>query len=190
MDIVVRESDRLNDTIRSFLSYAKPQRFAMTRLDLAVIVRDVALLLRNGQDVGVAHTVQVDLPGGEVWCEADDTQMRQVVWNLATNGLRAMPHGGTLTLAVSREDDAVVLSVRDEGRGMNADQMDALFQPFVSSFERGTGLGLAIVHRIVQDYGGSIQVASTVGAGSTFRIRLPQRAIGPATSMDPLGVAV
>jgi len=73
--------------------------------------------------------------------------------------------------------------VEDQGRGMAADEIETLFEPFTSSFERGTGLGLAIVHRIVQDYGGSIQVASKPGAGSAFRVLLPQR---PTNSVEEL----
>jgi two-component system sporulation sensor kinase A len=72
-----------------------------------------------------------------------------------------------------------VLSVQDQGCGIPADQLDEIFQPFRSSFQRGTGLGLAIVHRIVTDYNGSIQVSSTVGVGTTVRARLP---LHPAAS--------
>lgn len=192
MDIVVKESDRLNDTIRSFLLYAKPQRFAMRPLEITAIVRDVALLLRHGADVGPSHDVQVSAPAHEIWCEADDTQIRQVLWNLATNGLRAMTKGGTLTLGVSRDDAAtVILSVEDQGHGLKPEDIESLFQPFTSSFERGTGLGLAIVHRIVHDYGGSIQVASAPGRGASFRVFLPQRpGTGAAAPDAGLGIAV
>ncbi len=193
MDIVVKESDRLNDTIRSFLLYARPQRFAMRPLEITAIVRDVALLLRHGSDVGPLHAVQVSAPMQEIWCEADDTQIRQVLWNLATNGLRAMTEGGTLTIGVSTDDaGTVTLSVEDQGHGMNPEEIESLFQPFTSSFERGTGLGLAIVHRIVQDYGGSIDVASTPGRGASFRVRLPQRPGGRAAApdVDWRGIAV
>lgn len=191
MDIVVRESDRLNDTIRSFLSYAKPQRFAVTRLDVAAVVRDVAMLLRHGADVGPQHTVEVRTPGHPLWCEADDTQIRQVLWNLATNGLRAMSRGGTLTLSASKAGGGViVLTVEDQGHGMGEKEIETLFEPFTSSFERGTGLGLAIVHRIVQDYGGSIQVASSPGAGSAFRVMLPQPPASLAVAPNSLRVAV
>ena len=69
-----------------------------------------------------------------------------------------------------------MLSVQDEGRGIPAEELDGIFQPYRSSFERGTGLGLAIVHRIVSDYGGVIQVSSTVGVGTTVRVRLPVHA--------------
>ncbi len=66
-----------------------------------------------------------------------------------------------------------MLAVQDQGCGIPAEELDSIFQPFRSSFEKGTGLGLAIVHRIVTDYNGAIQVSSTVGAGTTVRVRLP-----------------
>ena len=114
----------------------------------------------------------LDLPPSEVWYEADEGQVRQIVWNLATNGLRAMPDGGRLTLAAGYEQIAaaavglpsnVVFSVRDEGVGIPPEELDQIFQPFRGAFERGTGLGLAIVHRIVSDYGGEVQVSSQPG---------------------------
>jgi two-component system, NtrC family, sensor histidine kinase PilS len=180
MDIVLRESERLNDTIRSFLAYARPQRFSVARLDIRRTVQDAALLIRNGSDVREDHIIDVDVPPDAVWFEADENQLRQIIWNLATNGLRAMPSGGRLRLAVATEaksgsEGEVVLTVQDEGRGIPAEELDGIFQPFRSSFDRGTGLGLAIVHRIVTDYGGTIQVASSVGAGTTMRVRLPVR---------------
>jgi two-component system, NtrC family, sensor histidine kinase PilS len=176
MDIVLRESERLNDTIRSFLAYAGPQRSTATRLDLATIVRDTALLLRNSAEAREGHVIHVTVPPGPVWYEADENHIRQILWNLATNGLRAMAAGGTLELSVEAPDAEagdVVLAVRDEGRGIPAEDMDGIFQPFRSSFEKGTGLGLAIVHRIVSDYNGSVQVTSTVGEGTTVSVRMP-----------------
>ena len=177
MDIVLRESERLNATIRSFLAYARPQKFTVARLDVGKIVQDTVRLLRNSPEVREAHVVDVQVPPQPVWYEADEDQVRQIVWNVASNGLRAMPHGGRLLMSVERDGDSaqneVVLSVQDEGSGIPAEELDNLFQPFRSSFEGGTGLGLAIVHRIVSDYGGVIQVSSTVGAGTTVRVRLP-----------------
>jgi two-component system sensor histidine kinase PilS (NtrC family) len=180
MDIVLRESERLNHTIGSFLAYARPQRFAISRLDLRQILGDAALLLRNGADVRAEHVIDVDVPDTPVWYEADENQIRQIVWNLATNGLRAMASGGRLSLSVRYENDTaepgdVVLTVRDEGCGIAADELDTIFQPFHSSFAKGTGLGLAVVHRIVTDYSGRIEVSSTVGRGTAFRVHLPVR---------------
>ena len=191
MDIVLRESERLNDTIRSFLAYARPQKLAVTRLDLGKVVQDTALLLRNSAEARDTHVVNVQIPPQPVWYEADENQVRQVVWNIASNGLRAMPQGGRLLLSVEADgtstQDEVVLSVQDEGRGIPAGEIDGMFQPFHSSFEGGTGLGLATVHRIVSDCGGVIQVSSTVGVGTTVRVRLPvgiAPAVGVAAEPD------
>ena len=178
MDIVLRESERLNDTIRSFLAYARPQRLSTTRIDLQAIVQDAAALLRNSADVRGDHVIVLDTVSEPVWYDADENQIRQIIWNLATNGLRAMPKGGRLRLGVStdRTGEAageVVLTVQDEGCGIPAEEVDSIFQPFRSSFGNGTGLGLAIVHRIVTAYNGVIQVSSTVGVGTTISVRLP-----------------
>lgn len=177
MDIVLRESERLNGTIRSFLAYARPQRFEVQQLDLRTVVEDTSRLLRNSTEVGERHVIDVQVPAAEVLVEADENHIRQIVWNLATNGLRAMPHGGTLRLTAARhavdEVSSGVLTVTDEGMGMAAGEIDALFQPFRGSFSTGTGLGLAIVHRIITDYNAKVDVQSQPGHGTTFRVTFP-----------------
>ncbi len=189
MDIVLRESERLNDTIRSFLAYARPQRAAMARLDVRRVLQDTALLLRNSAEVKPHHIIDVDVSAEPVWCEADENQIRQIVWNLATNGVRAMANGGHLRMTVSSEresegDEWVVLAVQDEGCGIAPEDVDEIFQPFRSSFERGTGLGLATVHRVVTDYNGTINVASQVGVGTLMSVRLPVHAGISATPAE------
>ena len=179
MDIVLRESERLNTTIRSFLDYARPQRFRIARFDVRRAVNDTALLLRNSAEVSDGHRIDVDVPAEEVWYDADEGQIRQIVWNLATNGLRAMPHGGRLVLAANLEpsSEGVVLTVHDEGVGIPASELSSLFQPFHGTFAKGSGLGLAIVHRIVTDYNGQIDVTSEPGAGTTVVVHFPARAV-------------
>jgi two-component system sensor histidine kinase PilS (NtrC family) len=175
MDIVLRESERLNDTIRSFLAYARPQRQAMTQFDLCQVITDTARLLQNSPELHETHSIAVEVPKEGVAFHADEGQIRQIVWNLATNGLRAMPSGGRLTLSVSSDGDGshVAIAVRDEGVGIAPDELDGIFQPFRGAFSRGTGLGLSIVHRIVSDYGGEIGVTSTKGKGTTVRVQFP-----------------
>jgi two-component system sensor histidine kinase PilS (NtrC family) len=189
MDIVLRESERLNDTIKSFLAYARPQRVTLTRLDIRRVVQDTATLLRNSADVREEHIVAVDLPPEPVWFDADENQVRQILWNLATNGLRAMPSGGGLLMSAKVEQEGgieeLTITIGDEGCGIPPSELDQLFQPFRSSFDKGTGLGLAIVHRIVTDYNGSIQVSSTVGNGTTVRVRLPMRVTKPTVAEIP-----
>ena len=178
MDIVLRESERLNETIGSFLAYARPLRLATRRLDLGAVLHETATLLRNSSECSDAHRIDVAAPPETVWFDADEGQIRQIVWNLATNGLRAMPSGGTLVLRASfertgaaQDGASAVLSVEDEGVGMEPAQLDSIFQPFKGAFPRGAGLGLAIVHRIVSDYRGEIQVTSERGIGTAVRIR-------------------
>ena len=186
MDIVVRESERLNDTIKSFLAYARPRRSSSRRFDLRRAVNDTALLLQHSPESGDGHQIRADVPGAPVWFEADEGEIRQVVWNLATNGLRAMPDGGALVLGVQAEEaGSVTLSVRDEGVGVPTDELDSMLQPFHGTFAQGTGLGLAIVHRIVSDYGGEIQVTSASDAGTTVCVRLPAPTAVPSPAGRP-----
>ena len=176
MDIVLRESDRLNETIRSFLAYARPQAAVLRAVDLVRVLSDAATLLRNSPELKTGHKVVVDGPAEGLFVEADENQIRQVVWNLATNGLRAMPSGGTLRLVArppSGLNAHVGLSVVDEGVGIPPEQLDTLFQPFHGSFGQGSGLGLAIVHRIVQDHRGEVAIESDVGRGTEVTVRLP-----------------
>jgi two-component system sensor histidine kinase PilS (NtrC family) len=180
MDIVLRESDRLNGTIRSFLAFARPQRSAMTDFDLRSILRDAARLLRNNAEVTDQHDIVVDEPADPVTYHADEAQFRQIVWNLATNGLRAMPSGGELRLACRATPTEVVLAVSDQGVGIAPEEMDGIFQPFRGGFERGTGLGLSIVHRIASDYGGEVRITSEIGKGTKVEVALPPAADAPS----------
>ena len=181
MDIVLRESDRLNDTIRNFLAYARPQRATVADMDVRRVITETARLLENSAEVADNHRIEVDVPAEPVAYRGDEGQIRQIVWNLATNGLRAMTGGGRLRLSVRRADtttaDArpgeVVISIQDEGVGIAPEDIDGIFQPFRGAFGRGTGLGLSIVHRIVSDYGGEVRVLSNRGEGTTFEVGLP-----------------
>jgi two-component system sensor histidine kinase PilS (NtrC family) len=175
MDIVLKESERLNQTIKSFLAYARPQRFSTQRLDLRPIVHETAMLLRNSTEVEDRHTIEVAQSDDAVMIDADEGQIRQIIFNLATNGLRAMPNGGMLRLSVLRDPGSrqALLCVEDEGVGIPPEEVEQIFQPFRGSFGKGTGLGLAIVHRIVTDYGGTIEVKPRSGGGTVFRVSFP-----------------
>jgi signal transduction histidine kinase len=106
---------------------------------------------------------------------ADETQLEQVVMNLAVNARDAMPEGGTLTVAVLTDGDAGVLSVSDDGRGMDEDTQSMIFEPFFTTkpLAEASGLGLSTVHGIVGQTGGTVHVESEPGRGTTFTIRLP-----------------
>ena len=175
MDIVLRESERLNETIKRILSFAKPQRAALADVDLRQVVTDAARLLENNVEVTERHQIVVDVPAGPLTVHADEAQIRQIVWNLATNGLRAMPNGGRLRL-LARHDEPngeVVIGVSDQGVGIAPEDMDGIFQPFRGGFSKGTGLGLSIVQKIASDYGGEVRVSSEKGKGTTVEVALP-----------------
>jgi two-component system sensor histidine kinase PilS (NtrC family) len=178
MDIVIRESERLNDTIRSFLAYARPQRQAASRVDVRQLVTDTATLLRNSPERLPTHAVRVHVPATPVCCLADESQIRQVVWNLASNALRAMPAGGVMRMTVEAHPEGgergyLTIAVKDDGVGIPAAELDAILHPFRGAFVGGTGLGLSIVHRIVSDYGGEVQVSSEVNIGTIVTVKLP-----------------
>ena len=174
MDIVLRESERLNQTIRAFLAYARPTRVATKELDLGSVIADSSSLLRHSAEFGKSHRLEVTTPDHPVCIEADENQIRQVIWNLATNALHAMPDGGCLRLAAATEaDGGALVTVSDEGIGIPETDREGLFQPFRGRFGTGTGLGLAIVHRIVSDCGGEVTVRSAEGVGTTVQVRLP-----------------
>jgi two-component system, NtrC family, sensor histidine kinase PilS len=176
MDIVLRESDRLNRIITDFLTYARPRKFSLNETDLREPLRETFALLRHSPEVGAGQTLEEDLPDEPVLALADAEGIRQVFWNLARNALIAMPEGGTLRVEMQRAGDrAVRITFADTGRGMSPSQVERLFEPFSSSTTGGTGLGLSIVYQIIRDHGGTINVRSREGYGTTITIELPAK---------------
>ena len=182
MDIALRESGRLNERIQLFLAYARPERLAVSRLDVRKVVQGAAHMLRNSVDVRDDHVIDLEMPDEPIWYHGDEAEVRQILWSLGTNGLRAMPTGGRLLLSVRLDArnsaGDLMLAVQDQGCGIPSEDLDAIFQPFRRAFRKGAGLGLSIVHRIVTDYGGHVEVSSTAGAGTTVTVRLP---VSPAS---------
>ncbi len=174
MAIIVRESERLSDTLNEFLVYARPPRFQPESLDLRSVVEETAALLRNSAEVLPEHEIVLRLPDAPVLLFADANQMKQIAWNLSKNALQAMPRGGRLEVELSRNGAGeVVMALRDEGVGLRDGEVHQVFKPFTGSFERGTGLGLAIVYRIVKDYQGEIRLDSRRPRGTEISVHFP-----------------
>ena len=172
MDIVLRESDRLDRIIRDFLDFSRPSRLVRVETDLLGLVDEVLLLLANRTPVSVRITREFPEPTLKV--SVDPGQIRQALWNLCLNAVEAMPDGGELRAEVRArgEAEAVEIAVHDTGVGIPPTNRPHLFEPFFTTKPQGTGLGLAIVHRIVEDHGAEIRVASEPGR-TCFTIRLP-----------------
>jgi two-component system sensor histidine kinase PilS (NtrC family) len=171
--IISRESMRLSDTLNRFLFDARPSSRARGPVDLRPLVEEAVVLLRNGAELADSHEVRLEVGAGPHVCVADPDQIKQVFWNLARNGLEAMPGGGRLDVRLRRERDEVVLSLRDQGRGIEEDDIGRMFEPFRTTSAMGTGLGLAIVFRIVREHGGDIEVRSVPAEGTEVDVRLP-----------------
>jgi len=181
LSIISRESKRLSDTLNRFLYQARAPARPRDPVDLRPVLESAVTLLRNGAEVGLGHVVHFEADDGPHVCLADPDQIAQVFWNLARNGLEAMPDGGRLEVSLRRVAGDVVLSVRDQGRGMGRDAQRRLFEPLPASNRLGTGLGLAIVFQIVRQHGGDITVRSAADQGTQFDVRLPlASAPGPA----------
>jgi two-component system sensor histidine kinase PilS (NtrC family) len=174
LDILIRESDRLNKFVEEFLTFARPAPCARQPVDLASLLQDLVTLLRNSPEVRDRHEVELRLDGRGVPIVGDANRLKQVFWNLAQNALRAMPDGGKLTVAAAAaEDGGAEIRFQDTGTGMTEEEMAQLFQPFQSAFSGGTGLGLSIIFHIVEDHGGTIHFDSEKGRGTCVTLRFP-----------------
>jgi two-component system sensor histidine kinase PilS (NtrC family) len=171
--IITRESKRLSGALNQFLYQARPATEVKGPVDVGRVIGEAVTLLRNGPEVGQTHRVEFESDQGPHVCLADPDQITQVFWNLARNGLEAMPGGGTLRIRLSVQGDTLVFSCRDQGRGIGREEQRRMFEPFQSGTPMGTGLGLAIVYRIVREHRGDIAVRSTPALGTEVEVRLP-----------------
>lgn len=167
LDIVTRESERLNSILTDFLAYSRDRKFQLERLDLCPLIAETLTLLENRSRQ--VHVVR-QFAASQAFVAGDSDKLRQVFWNLASNAVRAMPDGGTLTVELDAAEDCWRVRVRDTGSGIEPQLLEKIFEPFQSGFEGGTGLGLAIVDRILQAHDANIAVRSEPGEGTEFTI--------------------
>jgi two-component system, NtrC family, sensor histidine kinase PilS len=173
MQIVLRESDRLNRIVSDFLTYARPPRTERAVIDLSNLLAETVALLRNSAELRPDHLIREVLPSEPLLYHGDPNQMRQIFWNLARNAIQAMPDGGELCVALeARQGREVTITFQDSGQGMSREQKERLFEPFNSS-SGGTGLGMAIVYQLVRDHNGAVVVDSETGKGTCISIKLP-----------------
>ena len=173
MEIIMRESDRLNKIVADYLNYARPRPAELKNVDVSALVSDTFKLLRNSDEILDGHLLEEDLPDRPAIIPGDPEQLKQVCWNIARNALKAMPAGGKFRVSLEQLDgNRLRLSFSDDGCGMTPEQVEHLFEPFTST-TGGTGLGLSIVYQIIRDHSGTINVRSLEGQGTTITIELP-----------------
>jgi two-component system sensor histidine kinase PilS (NtrC family) len=193
MDIILRESERLNNLITDFLLFAQPSRIQREKLDIGEVINETLRLFENWPDHNRAIKIVTELEG-KTSLSGDPSQLKQLFWNLFINAAQIMPHGGELKVnletvsgdgtsntlkGVKKEKEIPFarISVSDTGDGIKPKEKEKIFEPFFTTKERGTGLGLAIVHRIVENHEGFISVKSQRGKGTTFEIFLPMEGV-------------
>ncbi len=187
MEIVLRESARLDNILTDFLNYARPKPLTFAKCDIfhEVVLPTIGLLKRDRRFPGERIAIELDSVPNFPKIVCDIQQIQQVFWNLFLNALQAMSSGGTLTIQTSVEkvEDwelgtqipiyVGVISIRDTGIGMDEETLRHIFNPFYTTKKHGTGLGLAIAHSIITHHHGFIKVKSVINEGTTCDVVLP-----------------
>ncbi|MFZ2054946.1 MAG: ATP-binding protein [Candidatus Aminicenantales bacterium] len=182
MDIVVKESQRVSQSIEQFLDLASPGKQVFTWIDLPEVLEETLALLQAGGELNGRYTLAGNFSSAELSYYGSPNQFKQVFLNLSKNALAAMPEGGTLSVDFSQDKKrAARIRFADTGRGLKEEEKKHLFEPFFSRFENGHGLGLAVVRSIVDDYDGRIEVRSEPRQGTEITLVFPAREAPPRT---------
>ncbi|MEE8483400.1 MAG: ATP-binding protein [Nitrospinota bacterium] len=174
LSVIRRETDRLNAILTDFLSFTHTKTPNIQSCDINLIVGEVMDVLSQQREHETSLTIEKNLRRDLPPALADSDMLKQVIWNLALNGLDAMKEkGGTLYVNTNIENGCMALRIKDTGEGMNAEALNNCFEPFYTRKSGGTGLGLAIAKKIIRQHKGEIKVKSEPGRGTEFCVLIP-----------------
>ena len=172
LEIITKESERLNGLLTNFLNFARPRPPRLRTVQLEPVLDNVLALAGHGVRGKAVHfekKTEPNLPP----VECDSEQLEQVLLNLMINAIEASPEGGVVTLSAASEDSRIAIGIVDQGHGVDPAHIDRLFDPFFTTKEQGTGLGLPVAHQIVRQMGGSLLARRNPDRGMTFTVALP-----------------
>jgi two-component system, NtrC family, sensor histidine kinase HydH len=171
MGIIRGECSRLNRLLTNLLDFARPRHPEWCQVDLPRVIDSVASLVKHsaGKNIDFVQQIDTSLPP----LVADEELIAQVLLNLTINAAQAMPGGGRITLMAENKEGGVLLSVRDEGSGIDEESMHRVFDPFFTTKTSGTGLGLSVVDQITRQLGGAVDVKRNPDRGMTFSLFFP-----------------
>jgi signal transduction histidine kinase len=181
MSEIQQQIHRMERLVKELLAYARPGVLHPERIDLHSILKraiESVSKRRSGPEVGLV--LELDPKGSEVYADARD--LENAFENLVLNAFQAISEEGTIEVRTRHSGDNVLVSIHDDGSGMDAEIRDKIFEPFFTTKARGTGLGLPLVRRAVENYGGEIHVNSAPGKGTTFVFSIPTKADSAAST--------
>lgn len=171
-DLLIQETERMNRTITEMLSFSRPTALRLGRVDLAALLeRSLQLIKAEAADNRIETSLAVQPNLWPVWGDVD--RLQQVMMNVLLNATQAMEQGGKLMVTLGNREERVELRISDSGIGIAADLLPQVFYPYFTTKQGGTGIGLAISQKIIIDHGGSIEMESEPGKGTTVIILLP-----------------
>jgi PAS domain S-box-containing protein len=176
-DIIMNEIDRANEIIHEFLNSSKPTAPVKQEVKIAELIKDVSLLFES-EAILKGCEIEFEAMDKHLHVWADMKQIKQVFLNIVKNALEVLSQNksaqkGCIQINAEQKDSFVIITIADNGPGIDTDTMSRLFDPFFTTKDEGTGLGLSVSYRIIKNHGGTIQVESKVGKGTQFRIHLP-----------------
>jgi two-component system, sporulation sensor kinase E len=173
VEVIANEIRRLDEVVQGFLKFSRPEDLKLQPVGLGPLLGEIVPIVKpEAERVGVDLVIQCD---GAPDVNGDPAMLRQAFLNLALNACQAMPQGGTLRIHCEAvRGRRVAVSFSDTGIGIKPEHLHRIFDLYYTTKEKGSGIGLSMVYRTVQMHDGEIEVHSTPGAGTTFRVLLPQ----------------
>lgn len=170
---IKEEIKRLNSLVENFLSYGRPIRLSKRPVSVVSLLEDtLTLVTAKAEKVGIS--IERNYNGLEnMTINVDSELLKSCLFNVILNSFQAMKEGGRLSVSLSKEDGYVCITISDTGKGINREDIQKVFEPFFTTKERGVGLGLPMTRRVMEEHGGSVELESTPGKGTTVTLRLP-----------------